>query len=85
MKNESMTDNLPMTDRPGKAIRAPKGKTACINVPVVGKRDPRGPDNNIRVWVDAQDRLHIRIEKTSRCYKFDRLINAPGYVQLVAT
>lgn len=75
---------LPIHDLPKTPIRAPKGKNCCANVPVFGHRDPRGPDNNIRVWVDTADRLHIRIEKTDRCYKFHRVINTHCCVEVIA-
>lgn len=79
-----MRNTLPPNDKPGKAARAPKGPKSCLNVPIYGHRDPRGPDNNLRVWVDAEDRLHLRLEKTSRCYKFAEVVNAASFVEIIA-
>jgi hypothetical protein len=75
--------SLPDKERIGKLIK-PRGRE-CINTPVVGHRDPRGADNNIRVWVDEDDQLHIRVEKTSRCYQFGKVIEHDGYVEIVAS
>lgn len=78
-------NSLPETEKLyARAIRAPRSK-ACINVRILGHRDPRGPDNNVRVWVDEKDQLHIRIEKTNRCYKYHKTINTEGYVEVIAT
>lgn len=83
MKNPTQ---LPPLDRTySKPLRAPKGYNSCLNLPVFGHRDPRGPDNNIRVWVDKSDHLHIRVEKTNRCYKFKKIINAHNCVEIIAT
>ena len=68
-----------------KLIRAPKRKNTCVNICVLGHRDPRGPDNNIRVWVDKDDQLHIRVEKTYRCYGFTKMVNESGYVEIIAS
>lgn len=51
---------------------------------VVGAKDPRGPDNNIYVWVCAEGKLHIRVLKTDRCYKFEKVVQYSGYVEVVA-
>ena len=74
--------HLPDKERVTKPIK-PRGKT-CVNIPILGHRDPRGPDNNIRVWVDDQDKLHIRVEKTERCYRFEKVIEEDGYVEVIA-
>lgn len=79
-----MNSYLPDGERSGPALRAPKSSKTCINAPVFGHRDPRGPDNNIRVWVDDKDRLHIRVEICSRCYKHERIIRKPGFVEVIA-
>jgi hypothetical protein len=57
----------------------------CVNIPIVGQRDPRGADNNIRVWVDAEDKLHIRVEKTDRCYALQEVFECDGYVEVIAS
>jgi len=63
-------------------IRAPlKGKVKEIKV--FGHRDPRGPDNNIYVWVDEQDHLHIKVLKAQRCYRFKEVQDTPGYVEII--
>jgi hypothetical protein len=79
-----MNTHLPDGERIGPAVRAPKSQKVCVNVPIFGHRDPRGPDNNLRVWVDEFDFLHIRIEKTNRCYKFAHVIETPGFVEVIA-
>ena len=73
---------LPDKERVVKGIK-PRGRT-CLNIPIVGHRDPRGPDNNIRVWVDEDDKLHIRVEKTHRCYGFEKVEETDGYVEVIA-
>lgn len=74
-----ITDHIHSTKR----IKAPtKGKVAEIKV--LGHRDPRGPDNNVYIWVDEDDHLHIRVLKTERCYRFKEVIQEPGYVEVVA-
>jgi hypothetical protein len=55
----------------------------ATNIAVVGNRDPRGADNNIRVWLDADDCLHIRVEKAHRCYSFARLVNTNTYIEVI--
>lgn len=73
---------LPEKERTIKHVK-PRGRT-CVNIPILGHRDPRGPDNNIRVWVDDNDHLHIRVEKTQRCYKFRQMIDEQEYVEIIA-
>ena len=80
--NTSDLDTLPDKERITKPIK-PRGKT-CVNIPILGHRDPRGPDNNVRVWIDDEDHLHIRVEKTHRCYHFAEMINAEGFVEIIA-
>jgi hypothetical protein len=64
------------------SVKAPhKGAKQVL---VYGHRDPRGPDNNIFVWVDEDGRLRIRVLKTERCYKFEQMIDTPGFVEIVA-
>ena len=77
-----METQLPEKERIARYVR-PRGKE-CVNIPVLGHRDPRGPDNNIRVWVDDTDRLHIRVQKTERCYRFETMIDTDGFVEIVA-
>lgn len=64
-------------------VRATK-RSGTKEILVFGQRDPRGPDNNIHIWVDEKDRLHIRVQKTDRCYSFEQLVNEAGYVEIVA-
>jgi len=77
-----MTSHLPEKERCVKPIII-RGKT-CVNIPIVGQRDPRGSDNNVRCWVDENDKLHIRVEKTDRCYKFSKVIEHNGFVEVIA-
>ena len=75
---------LPTKEVTSKGVRAPRSSTTCRNIPIYGHKDPRGPDNNIRIWVDKEGLLHIRMEKTNRCYRFRRCINVEGYVEVIA-
>ena len=52
-------------------------------IKVFGNRDPRGPDNNIYVWLDEKDRLHIRVLKADRCYRYMQFKNEDGYTETV--
>jgi hypothetical protein len=52
-----------------------------VEIAVFGHRDPRGPDNNIYIWVDEHDQLHIRVQKTSRCYRHKKVISKAGYIE----
>lgn len=54
-----------------------------LNLNIIGKRDPRGYDNTVRVWLDQSDHLHIRVEKAQRCYRFTEMIDAAGHVELI--
>lgn len=76
---------LPPEDKYVKPLKAPKGLKRCLNIPVLGHRDPRGPDNNIRVWVDKDDKLHVRVEKTQRCYSYEKTIEEDGYIEVIAS
>ena len=79
-----MKSVLPPNERLGPAIRAPRSHKTCVNVRIYGHKDPRGPDNNLRVWCDEDGKLHVRLEKTDRCYKFVECINTDGFVEIVA-
>ena len=76
---------LPPNERTVKGHKAPRGHKTALNIPIYGHKDPRGPDNNIRVWCDEEDKLHIRIEKTNRCYQFKACHNEHDYVEIIAT
>lgn len=76
--------NIPPPSR-SKPIRVrASNRSGTKEIHVFGQRDPRGPDNNIYIWVDEQDRLHIRLLKTERCYKFDQLIDNGSTVEIIA-
>lgn len=81
-----MADRIQYPDvkKPAKSVKAPKKRGQAIDISILGHRDPRGPDNNIYVWVDEDDKLHIRVQKTERCYKFKEVIQTPGFVEVVA-
>jgi hypothetical protein len=64
------------------AVRAAR-KQKVKQVVVFGHRDPRGPDNNITIWVDKDDKLHIRVLKAERCYRFEKVIETGSYVEVV--
>jgi hypothetical protein len=69
--------------RIGKVLKA--RPSSVLMIPVIGEKDPRGPDNNIRVWIDPKaGTLHIRVVKTDRCYKYMKTIVEDGYVEIVA-
>lgn len=51
---------------------------------VLGNRDPRGPDNNITIWVDETDRLHINVLKTDRCYQFEQVVENSSSIEVIA-
>lgn len=65
-------------------VRAPRKRGQAKELKVLGRRDPRGPDNSVYIWVDENDQLHIRVLKTNRCYKFKQVIETNGYVEVVA-
>jgi hypothetical protein len=66
-------------------VRAPRGANVAKEITVTGHRDPRGPDNNIYVWVDEKDALHIRVLKARRCYQFKGTVSTPDFVEVIAT
>lgn len=74
---------LPEKERVAKGIFV-RGKI-CVNIPIFGQKDPRGPDNNIRCWVDSNRKLHIRVEKTNRCYAFEKVEETEGYIEVIAS
>jgi hypothetical protein len=56
-----------------------------IRVQVFGKRDPRGYDNSILIWVDHDDdTLHIMVPKMENCYRFSHYVDHGGAVEFVA-
>ena len=77
-------DPEPLPDPAPLYVKAPKRVGRCKELKVLGHRDPRGPDNNIYIWVDEKDRLHIRVLKAERCYKFREVKDCGNYVEIVA-
>ena len=64
-----------------KVVRAKKTKT---RIRVFGKKDPRGPDNTIEIWLDSGGALHISMQKPHlRCYKFKEMIDTPDGVEII--
>lgn len=59
-------------------------KNKPLKIKVCGQRDPRGPDNDIQVWLDEFDQLHIRVGKYNRCYQHKETINENNFVEVVA-
>jgi len=55
-----------------------------VEIKVTGDRDQRGPDNSVMLWVDEDDKLHIRTWKADRCYQFDKVIENDGCIEVVA-
>lgn len=74
---------LNLIEKRHKGIRAPR-VGQVLNLPIYGHRDPRGPDNNILIWVDENDHLHIRVLKTNRCYGFIHSRAEDGFVEIEA-
>jgi len=80
-----METQEPKPDPKPKLIRAPRRKGQCREIRILGHRDPRGPDNSVSVWIDDADRLHIRVLKADRCYRFCEMLDTEGFVEIVAT
>lgn len=74
-------DGLPISDKTT-PIRI-RRVDVVQEIVVFGHRDPRGPDNNVYLWVDKDDQLHIRILKAERCYKFKEMVDTPTYVEII--
>lgn len=52
-------------------------------IAVVGNRNPRGYDNKIEIWLDEADRLHISVLKPDLCYKFSKVNDYPGMIEVI--
>jgi len=75
----------PFTVEPRIIRSAPKPtKKRPVEIKITGRKDPRGPDNSVFVWIDDEDRLHITVYKANRCYRFEELVETDGYVDVVA-
>jgi len=74
----------PKPDPHPNLLRAPRRQGQCREIRILGHRDPRGPDNSVTVWLDDQDRLHIRVLKADRCYRFSEMMDTEGFVEIVA-
>ena len=74
----------PEEDPKPKLMRAPRRKGRAREIKILGHRDMRGPDNSVLFWVDTDDRLHISVYKTERCYRFERVVEESGYVEVIA-
>lgn len=55
----------------------------AVEIRVIGNRDPRGADNNIFVWLEEDDTLHIAVYKADRCYKFREVIDHGSTIEMV--
>ena len=53
------------------------------DIMVYGKRDQRGYDNKITVWLDGDDKLHINVLTPQLCYKYERTIVRTGSVEVI--
>lgn len=61
-----------------KVTRKPK------DIQITGQKDPRGPDNTLRVWICEKGKLHLRLKKpTLRCYAFEELIENADFIEIV--
>lgn len=56
----------------------------ALNIPICGEKDPRGPDNNIIVYIDDEGLLHIQVQKTDRCYRFFAVEETNSYIEVIA-
>jgi hypothetical protein len=68
---------------------AKKVKAGSENNPTVinvwGKKDPRGWDNTITIWVNDKNELIIQLEKPSpRCYSFDRIEQNNQFIKIIS-
>lgn len=79
----SRLGKTPLPDPNPITVRAKVGKVKEVRV--LGRKDPRGPDNNIQIWIDADTQeLHIRVWKCNRCYAFKEVIEESGFIEVVA-
>jgi hypothetical protein len=78
-----MPEYPPMPKKVARTIKAKAHMNRLTEIKIFGNRDPRGPDNNIFIWVDKNDRLHIRVLKPQRCYQYSHGINQDGYIEIV--
>lgn len=53
------------------------------DIAVIGDRDQRGYDNLITVWLDKDDRLHIKVMKPDLCYRFKEVVETDGYIEVI--
>jgi hypothetical protein len=61
-----------------KATKKPK----YINI--TGAKDPRGPDNTIKIWLDESGRLVIQVDKpVLRRYPFSHVNDTPAFIQVI--
>lgn len=74
----------PFDHESAKVMRCKVRPGKPVEIKVTGNRDQRGPDNSVMVWVDENDKLHIRTWKAKRCYQFDKVIETDGCVEVVA-
>lgn len=78
-----MYEYPPMPKKVTRVLRATAKPGKLVEIKVYGDRDPRGPDNNIFIWVDKDDRLHIRVLKAERCYRYSHGFNEDGFFETV--
>ena len=51
---------------------------------VYGKKDPRGPDNTITVWICDENKLHIRLQKPLlRCYALEQIVENATFIEII--
>ena len=70
-----------MSKKPVTVRVSPRYPETIINV--LGNRDPRGYDNQISVFLDSEDKLHIRVWKADRCYSFSHVEETKGYIETI--
>ena len=75
----------PFVDENRRILHAPRpSRTKPVEIKITGRKDPRGPDNSVFVWLDDDGALHITTYKADRCYRFKEVIETDGYVDIVA-
>ena len=70
-----------MNKKPLLARVSPRYPEMIVNV--MGARDPRGYDNQITIFLDKEDKLHIRVYKAYRCYSYSHVEETNGYIEVI--
>lgn len=61
-----------------------KAQNKPKKIHIIGKKDPRGPDNTVTVWIDEQGRLNIQVEKPYvRCYPYSHVEETNSFIRVI--